>query len=157
VQFGGAHENERRAGTENLPAIMGFTEALERFVREPVFARSHLAPLSARLLAAVDGCEGAHFRGSREHRLANTVSFTVEGTDSIALMAALDMDGVCASSGSACSAGSLEPSHVMLALGAPAAEANALVRLSLGRASTAEEVDAVCALLPSVLRQVRRA
>jgi cysteine desulfurase len=157
VQFGGAHENERRAGTENLPAIIGFTEALERFVRVPVFDRNQLAPLAARLLAAVDNIEGAHFRGSREHRLANTVSFTVEGTDSIALMAALDMAGICASSGSACSAGSLEPSHVMLALGAPAAEANALVRLSLGRASTAAEVEAVCALLPRVLRQVRRA
>ncbi len=87
----------------------------------------------------------------------DSLSFTVEGTDSIALMAALDMEGVCASSGSACSAGSREPSHVMLALGAPAAEANALVRLSLGRATTAAEVDAVCALLPRVLRQVRRA
>ena len=156
VQFGGAHENERRAGTENLPAIIGFTEALERFVRVPVFDRNQLTPLTTRLLAAVDAIEGAHFRGSREHRLANTISFTVEGTDSIALMAALDMEGVCASSGSACSAGSLEPSHVMLALGAPAAEANALVRLSLGRANTAAEVEAVCALMPRVLRQVRR-
>ena len=156
VQFGGAHENERRAGTENLPAIIGFTEALERFVRVPVFDRNQLTPLTTRLLAAVDACEGTHFRGSREHRLANTISFTVEGTDSIALMAALDMEGVCASSGSACSAGALEPSHVMLALGAPAAEANALVRLSLGRANTAAEVEAVCALLPHVLRQVRR-
>ena len=156
VQFGGAHENERRAGTENLPAIIGFTDALERFVRVPVFERSHLAPLTAQLLAAVDTCEGAHFRGSREHRLANTVSFSVEGTDSIALMAALDLEGICASSGSACSAGSLEPSHVMLAMGAPAAEANALVRLSLGRATTVEEVETLCALLPRVLRQVRR-
>ena len=156
VQFGGAHENERRAGTENLPAIIGFTDALERFVRTPVFDRARLAPLTARLLAAVDAAEGAHFRGSREHRLANTVSFTVEGTDSIALMAALDMEGLCASSGSACSAGSLEPSHVMLALGAPPAEANALVRLSLGRETTAAEVDEVCALLPRVLQQVRR-
>ena len=157
VQFGGAHENERRAGTENLPAIIGLTDALERFVRTSVFDENHLAPLTARLLAAVDAIEGAHFRGSRRVRLANTISFTVEGTDSIALMAALDMEGVCASSGSACAAGSLEPSHVMLAMGVPAAEANALVRLSLGRDSTAEEVDAVCELLPRVLRQVRRA
>ena len=157
VAFGGAHENERRAGTENLPAIIGFTDALERFVRTPVFERTHLAHLTERLLTTVDGIEGAHFRGSREHRLANTVSFTVEGTDSIALMAVLDLEGVCASSGSACAAGSLEPSHVMLAMGAPAAEANALVRFSLGRDSTASEVDAVCALLPRVLRQVRRA
>ncbi len=157
VQFGGAHENERRAGTENLPTIIGFTDALERFVRVPVFDRAVLTPLTERLLAAVVGIESAHFRGSREHRLANTVSFTVEGTDSIALMAALDMEGVCASSGSACSAGSLEPSHVMLVMGAPAAQANALVRLSLGRATTEAEVDAVCTLLPRVLRQVRRA
>ena len=122
-----------------------------------MFERTHLAPLTERLLAAVDSIEGAHFRGSREHRLANTLSFTVAGTDSIALMAVLDLEGVCASSGSACSAGSLEPSHVMLAMSAPAAEANALVRFSLGRDSTAAEVDTVCALLPRVLRQVRRA
>ncbi len=156
VQFGGAHENERRAGTENLPAIIGLTEALERFVRVPVFDRATLAPLAARLLTAVDAVEGAHFRGAREGRLANTVSFTVEGTDSIALMAALDMEGVCASSGSACSAGSLEPSHVMLAMGTPAAQANALVRFSLGRDSTAVEVEAVAELLPRVIRQVQR-
>ena len=72
-------------------------------------------------------------------------------------MAVLDLEGVCASSGSACAAGSLEPSHVMLAMSAPAAEANALVRLSLGRATTAAEADTVCALLPRLLRQVRRA
>jgi len=155
VQFGGAHEHERRAGTENLPAIIGFTEALKRFVRVPVFPRNILAPLTTRLLATVDACEGAHFRGSREHRLANTVSFTVEGADSIALMAALDIEGVCASSGSACTAGSLEPSHVMLALGASVAEANALVRLSLGRDNTAAEVEILCTLLPRLLRQVR--
>ena len=65
VQFGGAHENERRAGTENLPAIIGFTDALERFVRVPVFDRSALAPLTERLLATIEAVEGAHFRGSR--------------------------------------------------------------------------------------------
>lgn len=70
-------------------------------------------------------------------------------------MAALDIEGVCASSGSACTAGSLEPSHVMLALGASVAEANALVRLSLGRDNTAAEVEILCTLLPRLLRQVR--
>ena len=87
--------------------------------------------------------------------LPNTVAFTVDGSDSIALMAALDIEGVCASSGSACSAGSLEPSHVVLAVGQPPNRANALVRFSLGRETTEEEVDAVCDLLPAVLRQVR--
>jgi cysteine desulfurase len=72
------------------------------------------------------------------------------------LLAALDMEGVCASSGSACSAGSLEPSHVMLAMGAPKAEANALVRLSLGRDTTQAEVETVADLLPGVIRQVQR-
>ncbi|PAW86234.1 MAG: cysteine desulfurase NifS [Pedosphaera sp. Tous-C6FEB] len=156
VQFGGAHENERRAGTENLPAIIGLTEALERFIRVPVFEAARLAPLTERLLATVQTLEGVHFRGSATARLANTLAFTVAGTDSIALLAALDMEGVCASSGSACSAGSLEPSHVMLAMGAPKAEANALVRLSLGRDTTPAEVETVAALLPGVIRQVQR-
>lgn len=156
VQFGGAHENERRAGTENLPAIIGFTEALERFIRVPVFEAARLAPLTDRLLATVQTLEGVHFRGSPTARLANTLAFTVAGTDSIALLAALDMEGVCASSGSACSAGSLEPSHVMLAMGAPKAEANALVRLSLGRDTTPAEVETVAELLPGVIRQVQR-
>jgi cysteine desulfurase len=156
VQFGGAHENERRAGTENLPAIIGFTEAAERFIRVPVFEAARLGPLTERLLATVQTLEGVHFRGARAARLANTLAFTVAGTDSIALLAALDMEGVCASSGSACSAGSLEPSHVMLAMGAPKAEANALVRLSLGRDTTLAEVEAVAELLPRVIRQVQR-
>jgi cysteine desulfurase len=116
VLFGGGHENERRAGTENLAATIGLVEALERFVRAPVFASDHLDPLTKRLILLVDGLDGAQFVGSRNRRLANTVSFVVDGSDSIALLAGLDMEGVCASSGSACSAGSLEPSHV-IALG----------------------------------------
>src|SRR5204863_217669 len=89
------------------------------------------------------GAQGAVFRGSRENRLANTVSFTVQGCDSIALLAGLDLEGICASSGSACSAGSLEASHVMLALGVAKNEANSLVRFSLGRESSLAEVEAV--------------
>jgi cysteine desulfurase len=79
----------------------------------------------------------------------------VDGTDSIVLMAVLDMDGICASSGSACSAGSLEPSHVMLAMGASPAQANSLVRFSIGRETTEDEVRTVCKALPRLLAQVR--
>src|SRR6185437_13390801 len=75
ILFGGSHENERRAGTENLPAIAGFVEALERFVPQPVFSREKLAPLSSRLIQLVDKIPGLIFVGSREKRLANTVSF----------------------------------------------------------------------------------
>jgi cysteine desulfurase len=158
ILFGGGHENERRAGTENLPAIVGLTEALERFVREPVFPAERMAQWTEQLAAAASAIPGVVLRGAgagMASRLPNTLAFTVDGSDSIALMAVLDMDGICASSGSACSAGSLEPSHVMLAMGASPAQANALVRFSLGRDTTAEEVDRVCAALPRLLAQVR--
>jgi cysteine desulfurase len=152
--FGGAHENERRAGTENLPAIFGLAEALVRFVKPPVFDRVRISPLQRELLAVVDSIPGAHFVGSRTASLPNIVAFVIENTDSITLLAGLDLEGICASSGSACSAGSLEPSHVVAALGMAPALANSLVRFSLGRDSTAEEVAFVGKLLP---RTVSRA
>ncbi len=157
--FGGGHENERRAGTENLAAIIGFTEALERFVRTPVFPREPLLALTQRLIALLDQLSpgGVALRSPRGPRLANTVAFTVRGADSIALLAGLDLEGICASSGSACSAGSLEPSHVMLALGVPKEEANALVRFSLGRESTLDEVEQVGRVLPLVINRIQGA
>jgi cysteine desulfurase len=157
VLFGGGHENERRAGTENLAGIVGFVEALERFAHAPVFPEKRLLPLTVRLIRLVDSLEGVQFVGSRQQRLANTVSFTVQDTDSIALLAGLDMEGVCASSGSACSAGSLEPSHVVSALGVRPELANSLVRFSLGRDSSEEEVSYVEQVLPVVIERSRRA
>ncbi|RMF07745.1 MAG: cysteine desulfurase [Alphaproteobacteria bacterium] len=153
--FGGAHESERRAGTENLPAIAGLVSAMERFIPVPVFDRAVLEPLRIKIIDTVNSIESATFRGSLTHSLSNTVSFTVTGCDSIALMAALDMEGICASSGSACAAGSLEPSHVMRAMGVSEAESNALVRFSLGRESTNEEIDYLLKLLPGILSQVK--
>ena len=132
---------------------MGFVEALERFVHAPVFAKDKLEPLSQRLIRLVDQMEQTKFVGSRQRRLANTVSFVVRGTDSIAMLAGLDLEGICASSGSACSAGSLEPSHVISALGVEKSLANSLVRFSLGRESTMEEVDYVEQVLPEVIRR----
>src|SRR5579862_3678082 len=117
ILLGGGHENERRAGTENLAGIMGFIAALELFSRNLVFSPEKLSPLTDRLLLKIKSIEGVTFVGSGQNRLVNTVSFVVQGTDSIALLANLDLEGVCASSGSACSAGSLEPSHVIRALG----------------------------------------
>jgi cysteine desulfurase len=157
IHFGGSHENERRAGTENLAGVAGFVEALERFVPKPVFDKVFLSPLSDRLMKLADSIEGVHFVGSREHQLVNTVSFVVERADSISLLAGLDLEGICASSGSACSAGSLEPSHVISALGADQALANSLVRFSLGRDSTEEEIKLCEHVLPEVIRRVQRA
>ncbi len=155
IHLGGAHENERRAGTENLAAIIGFTEALERFVRKPVFSRARLEPLTNRLIDSIGGLEGVQFVGSRTQRLANTVSFVVEGADSISLLAGLDLEGICASGGAACSAGSLEPSHVISALGFSPALADSLIRFSLGRDSSVEEASRVEEVFRKVLRQTR--
>ena len=156
IAFGGSHENERRAGTENLAAIAGFVKALECFVREPVFARDDLASLTKRLEAALKRIEGVKALGDRTKRLANTIAFVVEGADSVSLLAGFDMEGICASSGSACSAGSLEPSHVVSAIGLSDFLANALVRFSLGRDSSLEEVETVEHILPSVIRRAQR-
>jgi len=155
ILFGGGHENERRAGTENLPAIMGLVETVERFVREPAFNKEKMTLLTSRLVALIERLDGVHLVGPRANRLANTLSFVVEGTDSIALLAGLDMEGICASSGSACSAGSLEPSHVIRALGLPAPLAAALVRFSVGRESTLAEVEHVEAVLPEVIKRAQ--
>jgi cysteine desulfurase len=157
ILFGGSHENERRAGTENLAAVAGFAEATARFVRSPVFQRSYLEPLTERLLNAGDrlrGC-GVTVLGSRLHRLANTVSLAVEGCDNLTLLAALDLEGICASSGSACSAGSLQPSHILRALGLPHPEMTALVRFSLGRESTFAEIERVEAVLPQIISRAQ--
>lgn len=156
IFFGGGHENERRAGTENLAGIAGLVEVVERFVRQPVFAKAQLSGLTGRLIQLVDSLDGVHLVGSRQHRLANTIAFVVERTDSIALLAGLDMEGICASSGSACSAGSLEPSHVIRALGLGESLAHSLVRFSLGRDSTLEEVSLTEQILPEVILRAQR-
>jgi cysteine desulfurase len=155
IIFGGAHENERRAGTENLASIIGLVAALEKFTKPPVYDKVYLKPLVDRLISAISELSGCEIVTPTDGTLANTIAFTVRGADGIALLAGLDMEGICASSGSACSAGSLEPSHVITALGRPES-ANALVRFSLGRESTTEEVEYVCAQLPNIIRRAQR-
>ncbi len=154
IAFGGGHENERRAGTENLAGIVGLVEAMERFVKTPVFDRSKLEPFSEKLSGVAQKIKGVELVGSRQRCLANTVSFVVRGADSIALLAGLDMEGICASSGSACTSGSLEPSHVIVALGRRE-QANSLVRFSLGRNSSAAEVELVSLKLPEIVRRAQ--
>ena len=156
IIMGGGHENERRAGTENLPAIIGFVEALKLFVRTPVFSKEHLSPLTNQLVARLKSLESVHLVGSQKNCLANTVAFVVRETDSIALLANLDLEGICASSGSACSAGSLEPSHVVRALGVEKSLQNSLVRFSLGRESTLDEVEQVEEVLPKVIARSQK-
>jgi len=155
IIFGGGHENDRRAGTENLAGIAGFTDASERFLKNPVFPRKKLWSLTSYLIRAISQIEGVQVCGSLTHRLSNTAAFTVSGCQSISLLAGLDLEGICASSGSACSAGSLEPSHVLLALGVEKSLANSLVRFSLGRDSSEEEVQKTIAIFSNVIKQAR--
>jgi cysteine desulfurase len=156
IIMGGSHENERRAGTENLFSIVGLAVAAEDFLNPAVFPSSRLLKLTNQLIAFIDSVDGAHFRGSRSRRLSNTVAFTVAGCESATLLAGLDLEGICASSGSACAAGSLTPSHVMVAIGVDKAEANSLVRFSLGRESTMEEVLTAEGVLENVIKRARR-
>jgi cysteine desulfurase len=153
--FGGGHENERRAGTENLAGIVGLVEALEKFVKPPVFESVKLKPLVEKLFSSVEKIDGCEIVSPRVLCLANTFSFVARGADSILLLAGLDVEGICASSGSACSAGSLEPSHVIVAIG-KVVEANSLVRFSLGRDTTTEEINFVCSVLPEIFRRARK-
>jgi cysteine desulfurase len=157
IILGGSHEEERRAGTENLAGIIGLTVALEHFVSPPVFTKEHLAPLTTRLISFLGKLSplGVSFRGSLNERLANTVAFTVRGCDSISLLAALDLEDISASRGSACSTGSLKPSHVLLALGVARQEASSLVRFSLGRDSSSSDIEFLEKVLPHIIRRVQ--
>lgn len=154
ILLGGSHENERRAGTENIAGIIGLAAALEKFIKPPVFDRSLLQSFTENLSSSISAIEGCCVISPPGHCLSNTVSFTVQGSDSIALLAGLDVEGICASSGSACSAGSLEPSHVIVAIG-KAELANSLVRFSLGRETTADDVSYVTAALPDIVGRAR--
>ena len=154
ILFGGGHENERRAGTENLAAIAGLVEAIERFVPSPVFERCKLESLANRL-CAMNEFDGINLVSPLIKRLANTASFTVPGIDSMTSLAALDLDGICASAGSACSAGSLNPSHVLSAMGRNDNEANSLIRFSLGRETSEEEINNVLATFPDFVQRNR--
>ena len=154
ILFGGGHEYERRAGTENIAGIFGFVSALEQFVSPPIFENSKMMKLRALIASCIEKIDGCEVVSPKQGCLSNTLSFVVRGSDSIALLAGLDVEGICASSGSACSAGSLEPSHVVAAIG-KRDFANSLIRFSLGRHSSFEEAAFVCEVLPDIILRAK--
>lgn len=157
IQHGGAQERSRRGGTENVPGIVGFGEAV-RIAREVMADEAaHLAALRDRLASALARIEGAHLNGHPAFGLPGTLSVSFEGTDSESLLMALDRAGVAASSGSACTSGSLEPSHVLRAIGLPPEVAEGTVRFSLGRASTGADVDHLLQVVPEIVDRLRTA
>jgi cysteine desulfurase len=155
VQHGGAHERNRRAGTENVPGIVGFGAALRLAGDLMAEEAARLRRWRDRLRDTIASMPGAHVHGDPEDALPGTVSASFEGTDSESLLMALDFRGIAASSGSACTSGSLEPSHVLRAIGVPPELARGTVRLSLGRMTTEEQVEYLIAALGEVVEQLR--
>lgn len=154
---GGSQERNRRAGTLNVPAIVGFGEAVRIALAEREAEVARLRRLRDRLVAGLLALDGARLNGHPTERLPGNVNVSFRGADSESLLLALDLQGIAASSGSACTAGSLEPSHVLRAIGLPPEEAAGTLRFSLGRWTTEAEVDRVLEVMPAVLATVRAA
>jgi cysteine desulfurase len=157
VQRGGSHERGRRGGTENVPGIVGMGAAFRIASEGMDEERSRLTALRDRMIREALAIPGASLNGHPTQRLPNNVNLSFEGTDSQSLIIGLDLRGVAASSGSACTSGSLEPSHVLLALGLPPERASAAVRLTLGRHTTDAEVDYALGALREVVARLREA
>jgi len=155
VQTGGHQERGRRAGTENVAAIVGMGAALERAVAQQPELEVRLGALRNRLEAAAREIPGARIAGGELPRTCNTLNVAFEGCEGETLLAALDLEGIAVSTGSACSSGSLEPSPVLLAMGYPKALARGAIRFSLWSGNTEEEIERVCAALPRVVARAR--
>ena len=152
---GGAQERGKRAGTENLPAVVGMAAALEQAAANLDAYAAKLTPLRDRLIAGLDKIPYSELNGHREQRLPGTVNFCFEGIEGEALLLLLDDKGVCASSGSACTSGSLDPSHVLLAIGRPHEVAHGSLRLSLDDTITQDQVDYIIQAVTEVVRYLR--
>lgn len=152
---GGAQERGKRAGTENLPAIVGMAAALEQATARLDDYAAKLIPLRDKLIAGLDRIPYSELNGDRDHRLPATVNFCFEGIEGESLLLLLDDKGICASSGSACTSGSLDPSHVLLAIGRPHEVAHGSLRLSLGDDVTEADIDYIIQAVTEVVTYLR--
>jgi cysteine desulfurase len=141
IMFGGAHENQRRPGTENVAGVAGMAAAADWVLRDADAERQREAQLRDELWRQISTVlPDAQQNGDQAHRLANTLNASFIGVDSETMLMALDLEGVCASSGSACMVGSVRASHVLLAMGLPMQSARSAIRFSLGRPTTVKEI-----------------
>ena len=154
--YGGHHERDRRPGTENVPGIVGLGKAAE-------LARKNLQTDCARITtlrnrfedALLAACGDARVNGNRAQRVSNTLNISFHAAGGEALVIALDLQGIACSTGAACSSGAVGPSHVLLAIGLSPDEARSSLRLSLGRTTTAEEIDQAIAVIPQAFERLR--
>jgi cysteine desulfurase len=153
---GGAHEYGLRPGTENVPAIVGAAKALQLLEEEKSVAAKRLTQLRDRLIGGIlQKISGSHLTGHPEKRVPDIASFVVEGAEGEAMLLGLDQEGIAASSGSACTSGILEPSHVLTAMGIAAELAHGSLRISLGKQTTEEDIDYVLEKLPPIVERLR--
>ena len=153
---GGGQERGKRAGTENLPGIIGLAAALKDTQENMQQNTAYITGLRDALRNGLDKIDGADFNGSREHCLPGTVNYSFQGLNGEALLSLLSNEGICCSSGSACSAGSLEPSHVLLALGLSHETAQSALRFSLCEYNTMDEVQTIITKVTEAINRLRR-
>ena len=152
---GGAQERGKRAGTENIPGIVALAAALKESVDNMEENTAKIIPMRDKLFAELSKIPHSKINGSLEHHVPGTVNMCFEGIEGESLLLLLDAKGVCASSGSACTSGSLDPSHVLLALGLPHEVAHGSLRLSIGEYNTMEEIDHIIKVVPEVVSYLR--
>ncbi len=152
---GGAQERGRRAGTENVAQIVGLATAIKRATETIDERVARLTPMRDKLIEGLSKIERSRLNGSREHRLPGNVSFCFQGVEGESLLLLLDMHGISASSGSACTSGSLDPSHVLLSIGLPHEVAHGSLRLSFGDYNTMEDIDYILEVLPGIIERLR--
>ena len=156
ILTGGKHERNRRAGTENVPAIAGFGTAAQLAARKVADQQERVGRLRDRLEEGIlRSVPGTVVNGARTTRVPNTTNISFDRVEAESLLIALDLEGVAVSTGSACSSGSLEPSHVLRAMGLPAHRTQNSLRFSLGLFSTEEEVDRTVSILPGLVEKLR--
>ena len=158
VQHGGEHERRRRAGTENVPAIVGFGKAVEIRARDMKAEHERLTALRDRLWESIRArVPDVRLNGHPTERLPGTANLSYRGVESESIVLGLDLKGIGVSAGSACTAGSVEPSYVLVAMGLPLDWAMGAVRHSLGRSTTAEDIDYVIESVEPIVRKLRAA
>jgi cysteine desulfurase len=153
---GGHHERDRRPGTENVPGIVGLGMAAELACMRMIEDAARISSLRDRFeKALLESADGIRVNGNRRNRVSSTTNLSFAATGGEALVIALDLQGIACSTGAACSSGAMEPSHVLRAIGLSVGEARSSLRFSLGRATTAEEIDYAIAVIPGVVARLR--
>ncbi len=152
---GGAQERGRRAGTENIPAIVGLGVAITEAVAKIDEKNAKLRAFQDKIINEVMKIDRVHLNGDRTKRLAGNLNFSFEGVEGESLLLQLDLQGIAASSGSACTSGSLDPSHVLLAIGLPHEVAHGSLRISMSEYTTEEEIDRLLEVLPAIVTKLR--